>query len=168
LQKVLNILAEGMRFLALNVDGPDNILPLSIKHRNNDLGASGAKRSQVTGIGRDVSNIDDLPLRHGRTGESFGKRESGMFRLAGPAPGDVPHNSSRGINVIKTNPAVVGRASYDGGGLLKCSFPIPSRYNDVFEIRYKLVAFSAHRSTIANLELSLDSAATTRQTVRAF
>jgi hypothetical protein len=51
LQKILDILAEGMLCFALNVDCPNDIVSRSIEHGYDDLGASSAKRSQVTGIG---------------------------------------------------------------------------------------------------------------------
>jgi len=51
LQKILNILAECIPFFALDVDRPNDNLSRSIKDRNDDLGGSGAKRRQVTGIG---------------------------------------------------------------------------------------------------------------------
>jgi hypothetical protein len=104
------ILAEGVRLFAFNIDGPHDMAPRSIKHRNDDLGASGAKRGQITGIGCDVYNIDDLPLRHSCAGKSLREWEGGMFRRAGAAPGNVPYDSCRVIYVIKTDPAVVARA----------------------------------------------------------
>jgi hypothetical protein len=81
-----------------------------------------------------------------------------MCRLAGPTPGHVSYHSSRVIYVIKTNPAVIGGAPYGGCRLLKCSFTIPSRFHDAFEIRHKLVGFSAHPFTIANLDCYRDRA----------
>ena len=90
LKKILDILGEGIGFFTLDVDCPEDTISRLVENRNNDLGAGGAERSQVARVGGDVTNIHDLPLRNGGTGQPLGKRERGMFRRAGPAPGNVP------------------------------------------------------------------------------
>src|SRR5271154_5695512 len=96
-KKILDILAEGIRFLTFDVDRPHDAGQGSIEDRHNDLGAGAAKRGQITGIGGDVAQIDDPALRHGCAGESFGEWEGGMFGLPGSTPRYVPHQA--GVSV---------------------------------------------------------------------
>jgi len=90
LKKILDFLSEGIAFFTLDIDCPKDTLSLLVEDRNDDLGAGGAKRSQVAGIGGDVAHIHDLFLRNGCTRQPLGKREGGVFRRAGPAPANVP------------------------------------------------------------------------------
>src|ERR1700685_3587540 len=79
-EKILDILGKSMGFFALDIDRPQDALCCSIEDWNNDLGAGGAKRSQVAGIGGDVANIHDLSLGDGCTGWPLSKRKRGMCK----------------------------------------------------------------------------------------
>ena len=135
LKKILDIPGEGIGFFTLDVDCPkDTILGL-VEDGNDDFRAGGAECSQVAGIGGDVANIHDLLLRDGCTRQPLGKWEGGMFRLAGPAPGNVSYESSRMIDVVETYPAVVVGTSYERGNFLEGGLTTGRRDDDVLEMR---------------------------------
>jgi len=149
LKKILDFLVECIRFFTLHIDRPHNGGLRSIEDRHDDLGARCAKRGQISGICGDVSNIDDLPLRNGCAGESFGKRERGMFGLPGATPRHVAHQAGRVVYVIQADPAVVGGTPYEGDNLVKRCLAIASCHHNVLEMREKVVAGSVHLLKIA-------------------
>src|SRR5271156_6263675 len=50
-KKILDVLGEGIGFFTLDIDRAEDTITRLVEDGNNDLGAGGAKRSQVAGIG---------------------------------------------------------------------------------------------------------------------
>ena len=90
---------------------------------------------QIAGISRDLPNIDDLLLANRRAGQSFGKREGGMLRRAGPAPGYIPHQAGCVINIVQADPTVISRTPNER------PLAIANRQNNIFQRRQKLIHF---------------------------
>jgi hypothetical protein len=67
LKKILYIPREGIGFFTLDIDCAKDMLSSLVEDRNDNFGAGGAERGQVSGIGGDVTNIHDLFVRDGCT-----------------------------------------------------------------------------------------------------
>ena len=72
-----------------------------------------------------------------------------MIRRARSTPGYVSHQSSCMINVVQTDPSVIGGTPQEGGDLFKCSLSIVSSGGDALKAGEKRVADGVRGPNIA-------------------
>src|SRR6476469_6284717 len=70
LEKLQVFIVEGIQFIALRIEHPENVF-MVVAHRHNDLGTSGMKRRQVPEILAHVAHDDGLAGFQGRTAQSL-------------------------------------------------------------------------------------------------
>jgi hypothetical protein len=84
LEKLQVFIVEGIQFIALGIEHPENV-PVIISHRDNNLGPSCMKRRQITNIFAYVAHDDGLPRLERSAAQALTSRESWVRRrfLAG-------------------------------------------------------------------------------------